>query len=140
MESWRRFLRHLAPRPDAPQPFYPERVEPSAPALLNTMDMLSAAYVGGRLVQAIALRGGTRQKPSAAEGLLRRLSRALPEEVIHHCEAEAERILEWLHEAETLPEPPSPQHPELDLMLASDIESRLQVARQALEQGLDLEL
>ncbi|RVU45875.1 hypothetical protein EA187_08945 [Lujinxingia sediminis] len=140
MESWRRYLRHLAPRPDAQQPFYPERVEPEGQALLTTMDLLSAAYVGGRLIEALALRGGTRVRAGAAGALLKRVSRALPEEVVNHCEAEAERALLWLHEAETLPEPPSPQHPELDLMLSSDIESRLQVARRALNEGQGLEL
>ncbi|TXD34735.1 hypothetical protein FRC98_18050 [Lujinxingia vulgaris] len=140
MESWRRFLRHLAPRPDAQQPFYPERVEPVGPALLPTMDLLSAAYVGGRLIEALALRGGTRVRAGAAGALLKRLSRALPEEVVNHCEAEAERALAWLHEAETLPEPPSPRHPELDLMLSSDVKSRLEVAQRALEEGQGLEL
>ncbi|TXD41629.1 hypothetical protein FRC96_03955 [Lujinxingia vulgaris] len=140
MESWRRYLRHLAPRPDAQQPFYPERVEPVGPALLPTMDLLSAAYVGGRLIEALALRGGTRVRAGAAGALLKRLSRALPEEVVNHCEAEAERALSWLHEAETLPEPPSPQHPELDLMLSSDVKSRLEVAQRALEEGQGLEL
>ncbi|RAL21150.1 hypothetical protein DL240_13535 [Lujinxingia litoralis] len=140
METWRRFLNHLAPRQDARQPFYPERLEPVAPALLNTMDVLSAAYLGGRLLVAIALRGGTRQKPSSSERLVKRLRRALPEEVVHHLEAEAELILEWLHEAETRPDAPSPRHPEIDLMLAADVESRLELVRLALREGADLEL
>lgn len=122
--------------------FYPDKVDVEKPVLLNTMGPMSAAFVGARLLRAMAARGGTRVRPSASEKLEGLIGRALPDEVLHHCEAEAERILEWLDlelPAEDLLQSASPS-PELDIMVAADLESRLSVARFALEEDYDLEL
>ncbi len=143
MESWRRFLKRWGPRHDARSEFYPEKFDPERPVLINGMGPMAAAFVGARVLRAVALRGGTRLKPSALEKFEQLVAKGLPEEVIHHCEAEAEQILEWLERPPPVEDPelkPTSATPELDIMVAADLQSRLSVAAFALEEGFDLEL
>ncbi len=143
MERWRKILRRFGPRSDRDRPFYGDRLDVEGPVLINTMGPMSAAFVGARVLRAIAARGGTLLRPAAIEKLENLIARGLPQAVIHHCEAEAEQILEWLERA-----PPSEeselqgvsQSPELDMMMAADLESRLSVATFALEEGYGIEL
>lgn len=143
MDRWRTILRRFGPRSDAERDFYPDRLDAEQPVLINTMGPVAAAFVGARVLRAIAARGGTLVRLSMLEKLEQLASRGLSQEAIHHCEAEAERVLEWLDRA-----PPSGETdvegtsktPELDVMMAADLESRLSVATFALDEGYDLEL
>lgn len=142
MDRWQTLLRRWGPREDADESFYPDGLDAQRPVLLNSMGPMAAALVAARLLRAVVVQGGTRIKPSAVEALERLVSTGLSEEVVHHCRAEAERILEWLDRA-----PPAEksagddsESTDLELMMKADIESRLSVARFALNEGYDLEL
>jgi hypothetical protein len=142
MQRWRRFLKSWGPRPESTAPFYPDQVEPEHPVLLNRTPLLAAGFVAARLLHAIALRGGSPVRPATLERLENLLAHGLSEEALHHCQAEAEAILAWLESPPPLEAPPETQGPatDLDLMVAADLQSRLSVARFALEEGYDLEL
>lgn len=143
MVQWRKILRRFGPRADADGEFYPDKLEVEGPVLLNTMGPLAAAFVGARVLRAVAARRGTSLRPAAIEKLEKLVSRGLSTAVTHHCEAEAERVLEWLDAPpaaeDSVPATPS-STPELEMMLTADLESRLSVARLALKEDYDLEL
>ncbi len=143
MERWRTILRRFRPRQDVEQPFYPDREEVEGPVLLNSMGPMAAAFVAARLLRGVVVRGGSVVRASAVEKLERLLRKGLGEEVVHHCEEEAEKILEWLGRGpsdDDLPLETTPPDPDLDVMVQADLESRLSVATFALEEGYDLEL
>lgn len=143
MERWRRILKRWGPRRDGDSEFYPDGVENEGPVLLNEAGPMAAAFVGARVLRAVVARRGTVLRPAFIERLEKLLARGLSEEVVHHCEAEAELILEWIAHAPPVDEPEalvSSTSPELDMMMAADLESRLSVARFALDEGYDLEL
>lgn len=133
------FLVGFAPRQDASEAFYPDRASGHAPAMLNSMGLLSAAAVAAHVMRAVAARGGTRVRPAIISKLADLLDNALPDEVFHHCEAEAERILSWLAEAPTTLAMETTGVPELDIVRAGDLDSRRAVASWAMEEGMDLE-
>jgi hypothetical protein len=133
------FLRGFAPRHDSNEPFYPDRATGHAPAMLNSMGLLSAATVAARVMQSVSHRAGTRVKKSKFDKLVDVLENAIPEEVFHHCSAEAERVLAWLAEAPTTLADEETGVPELDIVRAGDVESRRAIARWAMDEGLDLE-
>lgn len=132
-------LRGFAPRSDASEPFYPNRAVGHAPAMLNSMNLLSAAAVAANVMRAVAARQGTRVKPSAFDKLLDVLENALPEGVAHHCAAEAEAVLNWLAEAPSTLAEEETGVPELDIVRAGDLESRRAIAQWAISEDLDLE-
>jgi hypothetical protein len=144
MERWRSWFRNHPPRPDLDQPHYSEHNDDYRPALLNTHGKLSAALVAARLLEVLAFRGGTRVKPSLLSQLIELLSISLPVESVQHADEEVTRILSWIEHPQTFekidPGQDASQTPELDMMYAADIESRLSVARFALSEGFDLEL
>lgn len=143
MERWRKILRRWAPRDDMDREFYADHEEIEQPVLVNTMGPMAAAMVAARLLRAVVVRRGSLIRPSAVEKLEQLLGRGLPDEVVHHCEAEAERILEWIERRPTVGEP-APEgaggEPDFDVMVKADLESRLSVAIFALDEGYDLEL
>lgn len=148
MEKWRQHLRSLNPRIDLRETFYPEQLEPRHPALLSSGSLLATSLVALRLLNIIATRGGTRMKPTWTHRLCGLLEDALLPEAIVHCDDEVARILDWLEgRAETLPPDtdqldqnlPSPT-PELDIMFAAELESRISVAQFALTEHFDLQL
>ncbi len=142
MEEWQKILAGFGPREEGSKDFYPEALELEQPVLLPKMEPVAAAFVAARVLRAVAGRRGTQVSPSALQALEKALRRGLSDEARHHCEAEAEEVLRWL-EARGGPETdeigPSPT-PELDLMVAADLKSRLSVALFAMEAGYDLEL
>ncbi len=143
MERWRKILRRWGPRSDLDRDFYPDRVELEQPALLNSMGPMAAAFVAARILRAVVARRGSRIKPSTVEKLEKILARSLPDEARHHCEVEAERILEWIDRSPSLDDLDPGEltgKPDIDVMLGSDLESRLSVARFALDEDYDLEL
>lgn len=143
MLDWKQFLLGRQPRHDLGETFVPDLVEEHEPALINTMAMLNAAAVGARLLKVVAERGGARLKPSALDKLLDVVHHALPEEVVHHCDDEARRIVEWLEHPEPIDHDallPDAGLPELDIMRHSDIASRVSVAEYAIAEGMDVEL
>lgn len=142
MRDWRQFFQGWASREDQKKELYPGRWELEKPLFINEAGPVVAAFIGARVLRALALRGGTRVMPSALERLEGLARRALPKEVVAHLEAEAVRILAWIEERPTQEDAllSNSQTPELDMMVASDLESRLSVARFALDEGYDLEL
>lgn len=144
MDRLHQHLRGLNPRADLRENFYPDQVETYKPALLNAMPLLSATAVATRVLEVVARRGGTRIKPSALERLRQILEHVLPHEVIAHCDDEAQRVLRWLEgEAETIEAGSAvegSETPELDMMFAADLESRISVVEFALREEFDLEL
>ncbi len=139
MGQWKDLLKGFGSRADAEEPFYNERLEVEGPVLLNQIDALSAAFVGARVVRAVARRKGSRLHEGAAKSVERLVARGLSEEARHHCEAEAERILRWL-EAPPAPEEPQPLPASLAVMVDADLASRRSVASFAKEHGYALEL
>lgn len=141
--DWRQFLNGLRPREDLYETFPPEKRTDYEPALLNDGSILTAARVAARLMFIIAKRGGSRLSPEPFKKLVHILDGALPDTAPPHCDEEAARILDWLETADTV-SPEERDHermpPELDLMLGSDIESRISVAEFAMEEEHDLEL
>ncbi len=140
---WKDFLAGLAPRDDLSEPFAAESFDPDNPALLSNIPVLTAAAVGARLLEILALRGATRIKPSSAEKLRRIVWRALPQPAAHLCDDEAARVLRWLSEARPASESTEEsvtETPEVDIMFDADIQSRISVANFALEDDYDLEL
>ncbi|MFU8804753.1 MAG: hypothetical protein ACNA8W_13140 [Bradymonadaceae bacterium] len=142
MEKWRSFLKTQGPRRDLQQSFFPEQNEDYRPALINTNATLNAVLVAARLLHVVATRGGTRVKPALIEKVIRTLENCLPAEAVHHTEDEVTRILAWLDGiSDTVPiTPVRSSTPELDMMYAADLESRISVAEFALREGFDLEL
>lgn len=143
MERWRKILRHWGPRGDIDGEFYPDRTEVEKPVLLNKMGPVAAGFVAARVLRAVVGRGGSLVKPSAVEKLEDLLSRGLSEDVVHHCEAEAERILEWIERRPVADETDGRRasgESDFDVMMSADVESRLSVADFALEEDYDLEL
>lgn len=143
MERWRQILRRWAPRGDVEKPFYPDREDAEKPVLLNANGPLAAAFVAARLLRAVVARGGSRVKPSAVQTLEELIARGLSESVIHHCEAETERILEWINARPLIDDDTGHEvsgAPDFEVMINADLESRLSVARFALEEGYGLEL
>lgn len=141
--DWREFLTALRPREDLYEDFPPEMRTDYQPALLNEGSLLAAARVAARLLFIVAKRGGSRVSPAALEKLIGILDEALPDTAPPHCDDEAARVLDWIETAETAPPEERDQSslpPELDLMLAADIESRISVAQFAIDEDYDLEL
>jgi len=141
--DWRDFLTGLRPREDLYETFPPDKRTDYEPTLLNDGSVLVAARVAARLLFIVAKRGGSRIGPEPLEKLVGLLDGALPDTAPPHCDEEAARILDWLETADTVP-PAQRDHermpPDLDLMLGSDIESRISVAEFAMDQDHDLEL
>lgn len=141
--DWRDFLTGRRPREDLYDTFPPENRSDHQPALLNAAEVVAAARVAARLLHVIAKRGGTRVDSEALEQLIGSLDEVLPDGSSPLCDDEAARILDWLETAEQMP-PDERDHealpPELDLMLESDIESRVSVAEFAIEEDYDLDL
>jgi hypothetical protein len=140
--DWKEFLPGRKPRVDLSEPFAAESFDIDHPALLNQQPVVIAAAVAARLLEIVAMRGGTRVKPSAAEKLRRVLWRALPEPAANLCDDEASRILRWLADPDTYEAKASETDdtPEIDIILEADIESRISVAQLAIDEGYDLEL
>ena len=138
MIHWSDLLRGIGQRADLQEAFAPDLTDTHQPALLNTMPTLNAAFVAARVLYVISKRGGTKVKSPHLERLTAILEKALPEEVQHHCDEEARRILDWLEF------PPTPKKddeiPELEVMHAGDIASRVATTDYALQEGYDLEL
>ncbi len=148
MEKWRTLLRSLNPRIDLRESFYPEQLEPRHPALLTSGSLLATGLVAARLLNIIAMRGGTRMKPTWTHRMCALLEDALLPEARVHCDDEVARILEWLEgRAETQSTDPDDLDqnlpsatPELDIMFAAALESRISVAQFALGEHFDLQL
>lgn len=141
--DWREFLTGRRARDDIFDSFPPDKMGDYQPALLNAAEVVAAARVAARVLHVIAQRGGSRINPGAVDRLIDLLGEAMPEAAEPLCEDEAARIVDWLETAEQLPPDQrenSTLPPELDLMLAADIESRISVARFALSEDFDLEL
>jgi hypothetical protein len=145
--DWKDFLAGRKPRADLAEPFAADSFDVEHPALLNSQPALNAAAVAARLLEIVAHRGGTRVKPSAVEKLRRVLWRALPGPATHLCDDEASRILRWLTHPEAYEADASQadasersETPEVDIMFEADLDSRISVARLALDEGYDLEL
>lgn len=143
--NWNEFLTGLAPREDLPEPFGADELEVEQPALLNKASVVTAAAVAARVLEVVALRGGTRLKPSAIERMRRIIEKALPESAVNLCEDEAARVLRWLTEAapyegEQPPQGGDEQAPGVDIVFEADIASRISVAEFALEEGYDLDM
>lgn len=147
MEKWRQFLKGFQPRADLDEPFIPEQLHHHSPALLNNNSLLVATAVSVRLLHVVAMRGGTRVKPSKLEKLLSIIERSLPQEAVNYCNDEVERVLQWLEgrsavydSADALHAARHPEIPELEMMFSSELESRVSVAQLALRENFDLEL
>lgn len=142
MSQWRRFFKGWAPREGGKRGVYPGSWELEGPLFINLAEPVAAAFVGARVLRAVALRGGTQVMPSALEKLEELLQRALPKDVTAHLAAEAEAILEWIEArpSQTVEDERGAARSELEMMVGSDLESRLSVARFALAEGYDLEL
>lgn len=140
--DWRDFLDGWHPRGDVYDDFPPEHLDDLQPALLNETGLLTAAGVAARVLEIVAQRGGTRLDASQFSRLLRRVQDVLPESARNHCDDEAARILQWLETAEKREDDlaDSGLPPELDVMMASDVESRVSVVQFALAEDYDLEL
>ncbi len=113
------------------------------PVLINSMGPMGAALVAARLLRAFVARRGSIVSPSSVETLEKLLERGLSDEIVHHCRAEAVRILEWIDHRPSVDEASveaGHSEPDLELMMGADLESRLSVARFALDEGFDLEL
>lgn len=141
MQRWRRYLKTFGPREEQGL-FYPDSLEPRGPVLIQDTPLLAACFTASRVLHGIALRRGTLVKPSTLESLERLFARGLSEEALHHCEAEAESILGWIESPPPADLPLEERGPgnDLELMVTADLESRLSVARFALEEDYDLEL
>jgi len=141
--DWRDFLTGRKAREDLYDEFPPEHRTDHQPALLNSAEIVAAARVAARLLHVVARRGGSRVDPSDVEQLVSSLDEILPDGSSPQCDDEVVRILEWLETAEQIP-PDERDHdtlpPELDLMLESDVESRVSVAEFALAADHDLDL
>ncbi len=140
MERWRKILSRWGPREDVGDEFYPDGLDVERPVLINTMGPLAAALVAARLLRAVVARGGSVVAPSAVKKLEALLSRGMSQDVVHHCQAEAERILDWIDRCPSTEESAGDADSDLGLMMAADLQSRLSVAHFALEEGYDLEL
>lgn len=148
MEKWHQYFQNLRPRIDLRKNFYPEQLEPRRPALLSSGSLLATCLISARLLHTIAQRGGTRIKPTWTRKMCTLFEDALLPEAVVHCDEEVTRILEWLEgRAETLPpdqlEPETcydATAPELDIMFAAELESRLSVVHFALAEDFDLQL
>ncbi|MFW6057581.1 MAG: hypothetical protein ACOC9W_01885 [Persicimonas sp.] len=143
--DWKHLLPGLAPREDLSEPFAAQSFDVERPALLNKNSVLTAAAVAARVLEILAMRGGTRIKPSAAENIRRAVGAALPEPARNLCEDEAARVLRWISEArpyagEEAAGTNSGEAPEVEIVFEADIESRISVARFALDEHYDLEL
>src|SRR5699024_8141717 len=119
MKNWQQFFQHRGIRRDLKEDFYPDHWEQEKPLLLNTFDPILAAFISAKVMQVIVKKGGSRLKPSAIDELEKRVKRSIPQEILSHCDREAEKILEWLEN------PPSlegieiqeeSKTPELDMM------------------------
>jgi hypothetical protein len=141
--DWRDFLDGWHPRGDVYEDFPPRHLDDLKPALLNETGLLNAAAVAARVLQIVAQRGGTRLDSAAFNELLNRVQDVLPDSATNHCDEEAARILQWLEAAEKVDDEDltdSGLPPELDVMMASEIESRVSVAQFAIRDDYDLEL
>jgi hypothetical protein len=146
--DWKDFLPGRRPRTDLDEPFAADSIDIDRPALLNNQPVVTAAAVAARLLEIVALRGGTRIKPSAAEKLRAVLWRALPSSAAHLCDDEASRILRWLADSQSAAtsSPPASKTskadktPQVDMIFEANLESRISVAQLAIDEGYDLEL
>ena len=140
--DWKDFLPGRNPREDISEPFAADAFDVEHPALLTDNAVLCAAAVAARALEILAMRGGTRIKPSSAEKLRRLVWRALPKSAANLCDDEAFRTMRGLTEGAALEAEPGSltDTPEVDIMFEADIESRISVAQFALDEGYDLEL
>ncbi|MFB6264618.1 MAG: hypothetical protein ABEL76_13485 [Bradymonadaceae bacterium] len=141
--DWRDFLTGKRARDDLFDTFPPEQLQDLKPALINAEAAIVAARVGAEVLRVIAKRGGTRIDTSSIAELTDVLDDVLPDSAVNLCEDEAARVLGWLDRSEDRPTteaPASSLPPELDLMLAADIDSRISVARLAIDEEYDVEL
>ncbi len=137
---WPQFLRGHRPREDRDEPLLDAPLEPDRPALLQSPDVLTAAWIALRVLQAIAQRGGTLAKAPALDALERALGAALPAPSRHLADEEVRRILTWLEGGlQAEPDPDAPAHPELVIM-REQVEARALIIRFAIDAGLDVEL
>lgn len=141
--DWQQFLDGWHPRGDLYDDFPPRHLDDLQPALLNETGLLNAVAVAARVLEIVAQRGGTRLDSGHFTSLLSRVRDVLPTSAKNHCDEEAKRILQWLETADRVDEEnlaDSGLPPELDVMMASDIESRVSVARFAIDEDYALEL
>ena len=127
------------PRADIDDTFPARLAEPLGPVLFGTTRHLVPILVAADLLELVAVRGGTRVRPSEVREVLEQLSRAVTSDVRAHCKDEARRIAEWIEHPPIEP-PAQPPADDLGLMHAADIRSRISVAEWAIASGLDLEL
>jgi len=141
--DWQQLLDGWHPRGDLYDDFPPRHLDDLQPALLNETALLNAVAVAARVLEVVAQRGGTRLESSHFTSLLSRVQDVLPTSAKNHCDEEAKRILQWLESADRVDEEDladSGLPPELDVMMASDIKSRVSVARFAIDEDYALEL
>ncbi len=134
-------FRHLSPRSDLRDTFPPAEVATVRAAMLGSPTAVSAALVALELLELVAERAGTRVRPSAIEEATTLLRVATADGVDPQCSDEARRIAAWLEgAAEALREAPDEEDDNVRVMHESDIRSRLDLARYAIAEELDLEL
>jgi hypothetical protein len=140
MSDWSDFLLGLAARADLHADFPAVNFDQDQPVWLSREEILTAAVIAARVLEVVAKRGGTRLGSTAFESLRKTVARGLDTSARNLCDDEARRVLRWLEEAEPAAEDQLEGPPEVDVMYASDLESRVSVARFALEEGYDLEM
>ncbi len=141
--DWQQFLEGWHPRGDLYDDFPPRHLDDLQPALLNETGLVNAVAVAARVLEIVAQRGGTRLDSGHFTSLLSRVRDVLPKSAKNHCDEEAKRILQWLETADRIDEDDladSGLPPELDVMMASDIKSRVSVAQFAIDEDYALEL
>lgn len=141
MSDWRDILRGLAPRKDLDADFPATNFDQDQPIWLSREDILTGALIAARVLEIIAGRGGSRMGSATFRTLRKTVARGVDESARNLCDDEARRILRWLQEAEPASEVDDEEGPpEVDVMYASDLQSRASVAQFAIDEGYDLEL
>lgn len=140
MSDWLDFFRGMAPRDDVQSDFPAANIEQEQPVWISREEVLAGAAIAARVLETVANRGGTRLGASAFTALRRAVANGLDESARNLCEDEARRVLRWLEEAREAALADSDEPPEVDVMYASDLESRVSVAQFAIEEGFDLEM
>ena len=140
MSDWLEFLKGRAPRVDLDADFPAERIDQDQPVWLSKAEVLCGAAVASRVMEVIAHRGGTRLGAAVFQSLRKMVSSGLDESARNLCEDEARRVLRWIEEARPAEDAEVAGPPEVEVMYASDLESRVSVARFAIEEGFDLEM
>ncbi|MGM0556138.1 MAG: hypothetical protein ACQEVA_07150 [Myxococcota bacterium] len=141
MTDWSDLLRGLTPRADLHADFPAVKLDQDQPVWISREEILAAAVIAARVLEVVAMRGGTRLGASAFESLRKTVARGLDKSARNLCDDEARRVLRWLEEAEPVDDAQLEDGPpEVDVMYASDLESRASVANFAIDEGYDLEM